>query len=832
MITLLKYLLHDMLVQYRRTLLVLVTLTVSAASMLSSVALSGTMVELGTNQWRAENGYSDIIVVPSPASSSRYFSQFVSERFANDCEYRVFRASAPAAVMSADGPVDADAVGFNLDEYLKMMKLHFEAQGNLFPFEGNKAVISRKTADKLGIGLGDIITAEIGGNRHALEVCAITYAEGPFAFERDNPALLLPCAKLQACVGELGRVDAIFMKLKDPSAKGRVMRALSAAYQSCLVKESYSADQIRTQANRTAVPFVFMSVLLCFMAVYVLFTIFKGAVADRMKLMGLFRAVGATSRDTALVLAAESVLYGLMGGIMSWAAGTAMLWLVARMLSDAASYQYLSLRIGAPELLLALASAVATSLAGALACLVSERKSSICMQLRGEAGAVEKKRPAALAGAALALVALAVTLIWRSPSGMVVYIVCVVAMLAGMALAIPGICKPAARLIRAAARALPGIWRIAALNIGGRKDFAVSVTIVSIIVTTLVVTSTISVSDKASLEFFFGRLRYGIEFFMPGLDRQTLNRVRQMDGVEGVCGNCYSSTVEVAGQSIPIYRLQGVTREHADFVDYRFSSSRADPLAALEGGRNILLTETLKNLYGVEEGDSLTLKLYTNGGKYREAEYTVIGFFDNYYTKLGRFALISQQSFADDIGRGGYSSLFIRTEDARAVASRLEEAYYGKQTTMRIMQDERRDQTNENAKIIGAMLFISILAAATGVLGIINVTLLSFMRRKREMGLQYAIGMTAGDILRVTLAEQALSGLLGSAAGLAMGFVIAAAALPRLIYALQIAMRVFLDARAFLLGLAAGLSASLLSSVCCVLFLRRSNPMDGLKQEE
>jgi putative ABC transport system permease protein len=197
MIILLKYLLHDMLVQYRRTLLVLVTLTVAAASMLSSVALSGTMVELGTNQWRAENGYSDIIVVPSPASSSRYFSQFVSEQFAGVCEYRVFRASAPATIMSGDGPVDADAVGFNLDEYLKMMKLHFDAQSNLFPFEGNKAVISRKTADNLGIGLGDIITADIGGNRHALEVCAIAYAEGPFAFERDNPALLLPCAQFR-----------------------------------------------------------------------------------------------------------------------------------------------------------------------------------------------------------------------------------------------------------------------------------------------------------------------------------------------------------------------------------------------------------------------------------------------------------------------------------------------------------------------------------------------------------------------------------------------------------------------------------------------------------
>lgn len=829
---LLNYLLHDMLAQFRRTLLVLFTLLLSSSAVLSSVALSDTMVRLGTNQWRAENGYSDILISATPASPSRFFNEFAADRFSGLFVYAVFRVSGAAELYGTAGPEPAWARGYNLEGLVKMTGLQFAAQRNLFPFEGNKVVVSRKTADEMAIGLGDLITVGIGGNRHALEVCAIAQAQGPFVQESDGPVLVLPYGKMQACLGELGRVDAIYGKLRDPLDKGRAIRMLADAYQGYRVGESYSEDHIRLQANRTAVPFVFMSVLLCFMAAYVLFTIFKGIVAGRLPLMGLFRAVGATKRDTWLVLAAESLFYGLVGGLLGCAAGMGMLWVMIRMLNATGDYQFITLTVGPPQLLLALGSAVCTSVIGAATCLMSEGNASICRQIKGVSQSAGESRRGLPWGLGLLFASAGVVLFWRSEEGLAVYIACVVGMLSGLVLLSPALYRHAASLLGVALRGLAGLARVAVLNVRGRRDFAVSATIISIIVATVLVISTISFSDRQGAELHYARIQYGVEVTMPGLDRQTLNLARQVRGVDGVFANYCSASVEVAGQAIPLYRVQGVTPEYKEFVDYSYTSTRDNPLAALEDGRNLLLTRTMQAIYGVEEGDSLTLKVFGRDGKYREVPYTVIGFFDDYHTKLGRLALISQANFAEDFAAREYDSLYVRSADPRAAATALEAAFANRQATIWLVQDDRLETERESAKIIGAMSFISCLAVVTGVLGILNIALLSFLRRRRETGLCYAIGMTGRDILAVTAGEQLLSGLLGSAAGTAMGLGIAALALPRLIFALQIAMRVTLDIRALWVGLPVGLLASLASSALCLLFIRRSNPMDGLRQEE
>lgn len=829
---LLSYLLHDMLAKYRRTLLVLVTLTLAASSVLASAALSDTMVRLGTSQWRAENGYSDILITATPASPSRFFNEYAADRFSSLFEYTVLRVSSVADMESPSEKLSVSAKGYNLSELMKMTGMELHSQKNLFPFEGNKAIISMKTAQEHGIALGDIVMLDISGNRHALEVCAIAYAQGPFVGETDMPVVMLPYDKMQACIGQLGHVDAIFAKLKDPEDKGRAIRLLSGAYEGCKVGESFSEDNLRLQANRTAVPFVFMSVLLCFMAAYVLFTFFQGTAADRLPLMGLFRAIGATTRETGIVMLTESLIYGLLGGLCGCAAGAGMLSLIIRTLNGVQDYQFFSPAIGLPQMSLTLVSAVGTSLVGAASCLASARNASICGQIKGLTAARAPGARGLPWGVGILAVSLAVVLFWQSENGLAIYIACVVGMMAGSVLLSPALCRWAAHLLSAGLRRLSGPVRIAALGIQGRGDFTVATTIISIIVCTVIVISSISFSDRTGAALHWARMRYSIELTMPGLDKHALNLVRQVEGVDGVCGNYCSSTVEVGGQAIPLYRVQGVTAEHREFVDYQVASPFPDPLAALDGGRNMLLTSTMQQIYHVKQGDSLLLKLFGRDGKYREVRYTIIGFFDDFYTKLGRIALISQQNFRDDFAAGDYDSLYILSSHARAAAEALQAALANRQAAIRLVEDDRGEADQESARIIGAMSFISDLAVATGILGIINITLLSFLRRRREIGLYYALGMTRRDILRVTAAEQLLSGLMGCAAGTVMGLAVTALALPRLIFSLQIAMRIYTDIRAFGMGLPVGLLASVASSALCVLFIRKNNPMDGLRLEE
>ncbi len=829
---LMKYLLHDMLVQYRRTLLVLVTLLLSAAAMLAAVALSDTMVALGTSQWRAENGYADILISAAPSAGSRFINEFSAASLTPYYEWMVFRIASAGELETANDALPVTILGYNLNELSRMIPLHFLSQTDLYPFEGQKAVISRKTAIEQDLAVGDILTLRVSGNRHDLVITAIAYAEGPFAAEKDTAGVLVPISKMQAWLGELGRVDSIYIKLNDPQSKGRVIRSLSDACPNCRVAESYSEDNIRLQSNRTSVPFIFMSVLLCFMAVYVLFILFKGIVAGRLPLMGLFRAIGAYRQTTWLVLLTESLLYGVIGGLFSWLAGYGLLWIIIRILNSGQSYQYIPLVVGPIQLLLAMGCAVVTSLTGALVCLISEGRADICRQLRGVMTNIRQNHRAAIAGGFLLAVSLMPIIFWRSERGLAVYILCVLGLYAGVALLSPAFYSRLSIWMTRFFRRCGGPWRIALLNLRGRKDFAASATIISIIVATTMVIAAISYSDRQGVVQYKTRIRYGLELTMSGLDRQVVNLVRQTGAVDAVCANYYSGSVEVAGQSIAIYRVQGVTPEHGAFIEYNWTSHAEKPLQELEKGRNILLTLTLQNIYHIREGDSIILKIYGRDGRYRERAYTVIGFFDDWQTKLGRYALISQANFQEDFAAREYDSLYVRAEDVHAAADALTTALSRQQLTIRLVADEIAETAAESAKIVGAMSFISGLAIATGMLGILNLTLLSFMKRKRELGLYYAMGLTAGQIFSMILAELFWAALFGALAGSFLGLIVMAVALPRLIFALQIALRIDLSIQAFWIAVSVGFLIALAAAALSLLFLRRNNPMAGLRQEE
>ena len=829
---LIKYLLQDMIAQYRRTLLILVTLLLSSAALLASLALADTMVALGTSQWRAENGYSDIVVTAPPAADDRFISEFSAAAFASQVEFAVYRVAAGAELESAAGTSPVMLLGYNLDEFRQMVPLHFSSQGNLDPFAGNQAVISRKTAAEQGLSVGDILTVRVGGNRHILAVAAIAYAEGPFLSERDAISVLVPYGKLQAWLGVLGQVDSIYLKLRQPQDKGRVIRQLASACPDCRVAESYSEDHIRLQSNRTAVPFIFMSVLLCFMTVYVLYVLFKGIVFSRLPLMGLFRAIGAYRMTTWLVLLTESALYGLAGGLASWLAGYGMLWIIIRILHSGQADQYIPLAIGPLQLLLALAAALATSLLGALACLISEGRASICQQIRGLVQTNRPRHQTVAAGCGVLAVSLLPVFLWRSEKGLVVYIICVIGMFAGLALLSPALYARLAGWLGRLPSQAGGPGRIALLNIRGRRDFAIAATIISIIVATTIVIAAISTSDRQGAAIYAARIKYALELSLGGLDDRMVGLIRQVRPVEAVCANYYSSSVEVAGQSIAIYRVHGVTPEHAGFIDYAWTSSHADPWQDLAGGRNILLTQTLRVIYQVREGDVLVLKIFGRDGRYRECPYTVIGFFDDWQTKLGRYALISQTNFREDFAADAYDSVYVRAGDADAAAAALAEALSRQQITISQVADEQAAAAEESAKIISAMAFIAGLTIITGLLGILNVTILAFLRRKRELGLYYALGLTAGGILATVLAEMFWAGFLGSAAGALLGLAVVGLALPRLIFALQIALRIYLTAQAFWMAMPLGMLVALAAASLILLFLHRSNPMDGLRQEE
>lgn len=826
---LIKYILTTMIHKPVRFLLILFTLCLSGAAVFASVSLSDTMIQTTILQWRSEYGFSDIVVKPVLTSPSRYFDQFMVEQEANHTRYIVRKISARASTSDHDLMVH----GYTLDTLLQMMELPITEELDLFPFSGNKMIISKKHATAAGLVPGDPVTVEIGGNRHQFVIVAISAAAGPFAYEGNSFAAVIPYEKMQACLGQLGKADTIYLGLKDPSLVSHAIVSLSELYRGYSVRETYSTEHIRIQTNRSAVPFVFMSVLLCLMAIYVLYVIFRNVVIERMPQMGVFRAIGAGKTAANSVMMLESAAYGLIGGVLSPAAGLLILSGIIRHLQSEEKTGTVALSVSPEHIALTLIVCIGISIAGGALALYQSKALSIVGLIRQDPGEPMLSRNRMPAAALLLfLAAMAALLVWRSQKGLVIYVLLVVIIMFSFLMASPYLYRKFQTLVRRFGLRTRGLLRIVSLSIQNQHGFVIAATIISVITATNIIINTITYSNNESGRLYFGRLHYDMELTAGDLSRGRINLIAQLPGVADVCANYYSTGTEVKDETISIYRIHGIdTRRVNAFTDFKISSSHSDPFGDLENGRTILLTHVLQNLYDVGENDTIVLKIFGYDGIYREVPYQVIGFFDDEITKLGRYALISQNNFIEDFKAREFSSLYITACNIDLASASVKDAYRDKEfeiSTVKELQDAAKE---EGRMILTAIAFISYLSAIAGILGMLFIMMLSFKSRTRELAIYGAMGYERTGIAKLLLAEMLLAGFAGSLSGMAMGSVISLAALPRLVYSLQIAMSIYFAPSALAIACLFGLGIALMSGAVGLAGFRKMTWIGGLTDE-
>ncbi len=824
-----RYLFSSILQKPFRLLLILMTLCLSGASILASLSLSDTMIKTTENTWRFEYGFSDIFITSDISSKSRYFNPYKADSLTNAFTYTVKKMSAGAKL----GKERVTLHGYTLDTLREMLYLPFVREQNVQPFEGNKMIISARFAEEKGVDVGDILTAEINGNRHSFVICAISSANGPFAYENGGFGAIIPFEKMQAALGQLGKADTLYIGLRDGSEKSRILLKLSSLYSGFKVSETYSMDHVRLQTNRSSVPFLFMSVLLCLLAVYVVYVIFQNIVLERMPQMGIYRAIGAGKGQTWAVVLLESVAYGLLGGGLSIGAGMSLLSVIARHLYQQESSGTVALSVSAGGIALTLLATAGMSAAGALLSLRQYRGVSISELMRKSP--VSRKKAGFKGGILTGFLfssSLAVLFLWRSVDGLAVYMVLILIIMASCIIAAPHAQQRFCDLLKRMLKNKGGFIQMVSLTIQNQRGFLIASTILSVIVATTLIINTITFSNDEGARRYFGRFHYQMEFTSGNLAPSRLNLISQLPGVLGLCPNYYSTGTQVKGQSLSIYRVHGVdTGSISDFMAFSFDSKFANPLGALDEGRNILLTGALGDIYNVKEGDTLILKFFDFNGTYKEIPYTIIGFFDDDYTKIGRYALISLSQFKEDFKAKQYSSVYIKSEDTPATVNALAEAYRLDNYQLETMAEAELRSREETRLILSAMSLISYLSVITGILGMFFIMLLSFKSRVKELSIYGAMGFSRYETGRMILIEMLLSGFLGLSGGILLGMVISFAALPRLIDSLQIAMALFFSPKILLRTAVLGAGISVLSGLGGYVLIWSSPLLGGLRSE-
>lgn len=200
----------------------------------------------------------------------------------------------------------------------------------------------------------------------------------------------------------------------------------------------------------------------------------------------------------------------------------------------------------------------------------------------------------------------------------------------------------------------------------------------------------------------------------------------------------------------------------------------SNPLAFSERPDSIAVSRPFADRYGLKDGDHLPL--YTARGR---QNFTVRGFFRTTGASVvfgGNIALMdihAAQVAFDRVGK--FDRIDIMT-DPRANVDVVQQTLRSRlPAALEVAKPDRRGESLEKA--VSAMhlslLIMSLLAVTVGVFIIFNSMSVSVNQRWKEIGILRSIGVEAAQIQKMFLVEAFMMGLVGSALGVVLGFVLA-----------------------------------------------------------
>ncbi|MFW6282250.1 MAG: ABC transporter permease [bacterium] len=331
-----RFLLRNIKEKKFRTFLIVFSIILSTALLFASLSISTTVEDMQIKRLKKYYGSADIMIYPDDDSTSQFLSSKKAKKHIDKTDYIIgtFIGSARYKYNNLEN-ITVNLHGYNLRELQTMNPINIEEKDKLMPFTGKKIIIGRDTARKYNLSLGSTINLTINGYKHHYTVSAIASAQGIFGSSQGGQSIIavVPKNKLTTLYNPIGKNTRIYIKPGSDVDVESLIKNMSRDYKRYMVTQTITEKEISEYTGRTTTPFFIMLLLVIFVSIFIIYTSFKVITMERLPVIGTFRSIGATKKITDLILLSESIIYGIVGGIVGLGLGFIILYYMMRTLS-------------------------------------------------------------------------------------------------------------------------------------------------------------------------------------------------------------------------------------------------------------------------------------------------------------------------------------------------------------------------------------------------------------------------------------------------------------------------------------------------------------------
>ncbi len=755
-----KYLLKSITEKKGRTILLLISISISAALLVAS--LGSVKALLGTLSTQVKGNLGEFnVAIEAPQNSET--SLFKSSDINSSDLKKSFKSINIGGYLSSNTEKEFTLTGTTLSDFDNFSKMQLLHKDQLEPFTGKKIIISEKTSEALKVKLGDTLALNVLGKEDNYKIVAIASNKGLFFTDKEKQfTLITPEENVFSIYGEKNKYSLELASVTNKDLTAWVKDFNNKNKDNKIVASKlYDEDQIEEQLNIIKIPLYFMLAIVLLMTTFIIYSSFKLIITERLSVIGVFLSQGATKGKIILILLKESLVYGLLGGIIGDLLGAGLTSLISYLGNPLKQYGVkATTEFFPPYFVAGFIFAILLSVLSTIIPILSIRKlpvKDVILNTISTSNKISLK--SLITGIIFILIAVTLHVLGLSNNN-VSSVPCLFLAFIGIILVIPKIVDILSYPLVRFLRNINGLSMLSFNNVRTSKVLINNIRLIAVSVISIVMITSLSSSLTDVVKGVYDGMNYDVGITVNSTYYKNVdNIVQNFKDKNMITATGQISTNLNGNSSKAIYLDYYDPQKYKTFEDYTVFDNKSKQLDELDKNDDgIILSKQMSKRYNIKKGDTITL---TTDNK--KEKFKVLSIFNAKMMNTGNYNLISTKAALKHFDVQYPSQYFISTTTPQSDAKKvLEQELKGLGTDVTTKTEQSKNNEDANKQMTNILGIFSYLTMVIGAFGILGNVSISFLQRKREIAVISSIGLTKRGRSQMMLIESIFQAIIGS----------------------------------------------------------------------
>lgn len=619
-------------------------------------------------------------------------------------------------------------------------------------------VISERIADEKNLNIGDKFTVYLNGERTDITIQAIAAPRGMFYQDTESSfIILMPYEYMNERMGANGKYNFITAVTDTDSVK--FVEEFNENNKAVKSESLSDLSMYRSMLDSTETTVYLMFAIVCIICCIIIHGAFKLIITERMTVIGTFMSQGATKNKIQNILLMESLLYGIVGGIVGVALGEVILYFANKVASPLYEYGiYMDFNIRIPLMILGVIFAVGMCVLSALMPVRKIRKLPVKDVILNR---LETKHKGGEVRFVLGILLLILSIVGAVNSGEWTVKGCMFFGLAGFV----GLIMFLRKFLKYASGWLSGVFKkkpsifLALNNIKTSKLLRGNITLLVISLSSVLLIASVGTSLTETVIGAYDEMSYDYGVYNiidNNSDTSTtdliLDKLNSLDCVKkDSILPIYDANALVNNE---LFFIEGAEPEkYANYNEYlRLNSGEnAESIKALQASTDdaVMISTLVSKKSGKNEGDYLDVEV--DGETY---SLRIVGVFDGRLENNGRMMIVKSETIRNTFHhKEAYNVVFEVNGDHEAAEKQFKSYLADLGATYKSKEDQKADNVEGNRQFIMLLSIFAYLAMIVASIGIFNNIAISFQQRRREFAVMASVGLNGKKRKRLVFTE-------------------------------------------------------------------------------